>query len=63
MTPDNTLIQWPLVMLILADWQPHSARLVLEVAREYDQEDIIQVQWKLASMDAEFELREAGKLN
>ena len=57
----DTLQLWPLLILIEPDYVPNSARLVLEVAHEYDEDKIISVQWALAACDAEEDAK--GRLN
>ncbi len=57
MTPD-ILYTWPLLVVVADCYVPQSAQLVLEVAREYDSEEIVGVMWRLAGFDAACELKE-----
>ena len=60
MTPDF-IYTWPLILVIVDCYVPASARLVLEVAHEYDSEELVGLMWRLAGMDAVEEMR--GRLN
>ncbi len=54
----NLLYTWSLLLIIGDCYVPKSAQLVLVVAREYDDEEVVGVMWKLAAMDAVEDARE-----